>query len=146
MSTIKTFPTEDYLREPEKPFDASGMLFQFDQLAPFYCVPGEFGHLLEGRQYGFSALTLIITETYPGGGPPLHRHECEEAHVLIEGTVSYILDNQRFIANAPYVLKIPANVPHAFLNLGSQPFRMVCAFPDSRFTEVDLGPNPLIEA
>jgi mannose-6-phosphate isomerase-like protein (cupin superfamily) len=145
MSAIKPFPPESYLREPEQPFNPSDMLFQFDQLAPFYCVPGEFGHFLEGQHYGFAALTLIITETYPGGGPPLHTHECEEAHVLVEGTVSYALGDQRFTATAPYVLRIPAGVPHAFVNVGPLPFRMVCAFPDSRFTEEELGPNPLIE-
>lgn len=71
MSTAKQFPIASYLRESEQPFQASATLFQLDQLAPFYCVPGEFGHLLEGRHYGFAALTLIITETYPGGGPPM---------------------------------------------------------------------------
>ena len=145
MSTTKQFPTESYLQEPRQPFQASDTLFQLDQLAPFYCVPGEFGHLLEGRHYGFAALTLIITETYPGGGPPLHVHECEEAHVLLDGKVSYILGDQRFTATAPYVVKIPAGVPHAFRNVGALPIRMVCAFPDSHFTDVEVGPNPLIE-
>jgi mannose-6-phosphate isomerase-like protein (cupin superfamily) len=139
------FPTEDYLREPEQPFQASDTLFRLDQLSSFYCAPGEFGHLLEGQRYGFGALTLIVTETHPGGGPPLHVHECEEAHILLEGRTSYVIGGQRFTATAPYVVKIPAGVAHAFLNVGAQPFRMVCAFPDSRFTDVELGPNPLVE-
>lgn len=139
------FPAEDYLREPEQPFQASDTLFRLDQLSSFYCVPGEFGHLLEGQRYGFGALTLIVTETHPGGGPPLHVHECEEAHILLEGRTSYVIGSQRFTATAPYVVKIPGGVAHAFLNVGARPFRMVCAFPDSRFTDVELGPNPLIE-
>jgi mannose-6-phosphate isomerase-like protein (cupin superfamily) len=145
MSTVKQFPTESYFREPQQPFQASDTLFQLDQLSSFYCVQGEFGHLLQGRQYGFAALTLIITETYPGGGPPLHVHACEEAHVLLDGQASYILGDQRFTATAPYVVKIPAGVPHAFVNVGAQPFRLVCAFPDSGFTEEEVGPNPLLE-
>jgi mannose-6-phosphate isomerase-like protein (cupin superfamily) len=145
MATLKQLPAEDYLREPEAPFQASDTLFSLDQLASFYCVPGEFGHLLEGRHYGFDALSVIITETYPGGGPPLHVHECEEAHILLEGEVSYVIGDQRFTATAPYVVKIPANVPHAFVNIGVRPFRLLAVFPDSRFTDVTVGPNPLLE-
>ncbi len=144
MSVIQEFPKENYLRQPQQSFEPSATLFHFDQLASFYCIPGEFGHLLEGQHYGFDALTLIITETYPGGGPPLHVHECEESHVLLDGTVRYVLGAQQFTATAPYVVKIAANVPHAFLNVGPLPIRMMCAFPDSRFTDVEVGPNPLI--
>lgn len=141
----RQYPTEEYLREAEQPFQASDTLFELDQLASFYCHRGEFGHLLEGRLYGFEALTVIITETYPGGGPPLHSHECEEAHVLVEGKVSYIIGEERFTATAPYVVKIPAGVPHTFLNIGTSPFRLVAVFPDSRYGEVELGPNPLLD-
>jgi mannose-6-phosphate isomerase-like protein (cupin superfamily) len=145
MSTTRVFPTETYIHDPEQPHDPSDLLFRFDQLANFYCVPGEFGHLLEGSQYGFDALCIIVTETYPGGGPFMHVHECEEAHILLEGTTHYVLGDKRFTAVAPYVLRIPAGVPHCFVNAGSQPYRMICAFPDSRFTDVEVGPNPLIK-
>jgi mannose-6-phosphate isomerase-like protein (cupin superfamily) len=88
---------------------------------------------------------LIITETYPGGGPPLHVHECEEAYVLLEGTLRCIQGEQRYDASAPCIVKIPAGVPHTFVNIGERPIRLVAAFPASHFTYVELGPNPLIE-
>jgi mannose-6-phosphate isomerase-like protein (cupin superfamily) len=141
----KEFPTESYMREPEQPFSASDYAFQFTQLTSFYDVPGEFGHLLEGQQYGFEALSFIVTETYPGGGPPLHTHESEEAHVLLDGEVKYVIGDQRFTVSGPYVVKIPARVPHTFLNASQQPFRMVCVFPDNRWTYQEVGPNPLVE-
>lgn len=141
----KPIITDCAINDPEQPFQASDTLFTLDQLASFYCEPGEYGHLLEGIQYGFDALSLIITETHPGGGPPLHIHECEEAHILLEGETSYVIGEQRFTATAPYVVKIPAGVPHAFLNIGPHPFRLLAVFPDSRFTDVEVGPNPLLE-
>jgi mannose-6-phosphate isomerase-like protein (cupin superfamily) len=142
----KEFPTESYLHGPEQPFQATDILFQFVQLSTFYDVPGEYGHFLEGHLYGFDALTIIITETYPSGGPALHSHECEEAHVLVEGTVSYVIGDQRFVATAPYIVKIPAGVPHTFLNIGTQPIRIVGILPEDHYTEKEFGPNSLIES
>ncbi len=146
MATATQIITECTINEPEQPFRPSDMLFKFEQIASFYCEPGEYGHFLEGRHYGFDALSLIITETHPGGGPPLHTHECEEAHILLEGKTSYIIGDQRFTATAPYVVKIPAGVPHTFLNIGLRPFRLLAVFPDGDYTEMELGPNPLLGA
>src|SRR5437870_5695167 len=78
-------PKESYERQPEQPFSSSDYVFKLNQMIGFYDVPGEFGHAMEGAQYGFESLSFIITETQPGGGPPLHVHESEEAHVLLEG-------------------------------------------------------------
>ena len=78
-------PKESYERQPEQPFSSSDYVFKPSQMISFYDVPGEFGHAMEGAPYGFESLSFIITETQPGGGPPLHVHESEEAHVLLEG-------------------------------------------------------------
>jgi len=145
MTTVTQITPGCYINAPGQPFQASDILFKFEQIASFYCEPGEYGHFLEGQHYGFNALSLIITETHPGGGPPLHTHECEEAHILLEGSTSYVIGDQRFTVTAPYVVKIPANVPHAFVNIGAQLFRLLAVFPDSHYTEVEIGPNPLLE-
>lgn len=111
----------------------------------FYDVPGEFGDAREGAPYGFQSLSLIITETQPGGGPPLHIHESEEAHVLLEGKVSYVIGDQRFTVEGPYVAKVPAGVPHAFVNAGTKPLRVIATFPTSHIEFRELGPNPLVK-
>ena len=77
-------PDKEFTHPPEKPHDPAALHFKLDQLEHFYRVPGEFGHRLTGDQYGFEALSFIITETHPGGGPALHMHDAEEAHVLLE--------------------------------------------------------------
>ena len=82
-------PKESYERQPEQPFSSSDYVFKLDQMISFYDVPGEFGHAMEGAPYGFESLSFIITETQPGGGPPLHVHESEEAHVVLEGKATW---------------------------------------------------------
>jgi mannose-6-phosphate isomerase-like protein (cupin superfamily) len=138
-------PKESYERQPEQPFSSSDYVFKLNQMISFYDVPGEFGHAMEGAPYGFQSLSFIITETQPGGGPPLHVHECEEAHVVLEGKATYRLGDQKFTVEGPYVAKVPAGVPHTFVNAGTKPLRVMAAFPTSHIKFRELGPNPLIK-
>jgi mannose-6-phosphate isomerase-like protein (cupin superfamily) len=137
-------PKQSYERQPEQPFSPSDFAFKFSQMTSFYDVPGEFGHAMEGAKYGFQSLSFIITETQPGGGPPLHVHECEEAHVLLEGTASYVVGDRKFTVQAPYVVRIPAGVAHTFVNAGEQPLRLIGVLPSGHIVWKELGPNPLI--
>lgn len=57
-------------------------VISMDALESFYDEPGERGWILEGYKHGLSATSVIITETAPQGGPPLHSHHSEEIHVL----------------------------------------------------------------
>src|SRR5919202_288012 len=82
-------PDKDFDRPPKEPHSPDDYFFKLDQLEHFYRAPGEFGYRLRGEDYGFEALSFIITETHPGGGPNLHRHDVEEAHVLLEGSAQY---------------------------------------------------------
>jgi len=41
-------------------------------------------------------------------------HEGEESHVLLEGDIVYALGDTLFTIKGPYVVNIPAGVPHAF--------------------------------
>jgi mannose-6-phosphate isomerase-like protein (cupin superfamily) len=138
-------PKESYERQPEQPFSSSDYVFKPNQMASFYDVPGEFGHAMEGANYGFQSLSFILTETQPGGGPPLHVHEHEEAHVLLEGKATYVLGDRKFTVEGPYVVKIPAGVPHTFINVGRQPLRLIGVLPAGRIVWKELGPNPLIK-
>lgn len=138
-------PKQSYERQPEQPFSPSDYVFKFNQMISFYDVPGEFGHAMEGARYGFNSLSFILTETQPGGGPPLHVHECEEAHVLLDGKATYILGDHRFTVEGPYVVKVPAGVPHTFVNAGRQPLRLIGVLPAGHIQYRELGPNPLLK-
>ena len=137
-------PDKDFTRPPEKPHDPTDLVFNFNQLDYYYRVPGEFTHRLTGDQYGFESLSFIISETHPGGGPGLHVHDTEEAHVLLEGTAEYRIGDKTFTVQAPYVAKVPAGVPHTFINAGSKTFNLIAVFASKHPGTTRIGPNPLI--
>jgi mannose-6-phosphate isomerase-like protein (cupin superfamily) len=139
-------PEKDFTHPPAKPHDPADLVFTFDQLDHYYRVPGEYTHRLTGDQYGFDALSFIITETHPGGGPGLHVHDTEEAHVLLEGTVQYRVGDKTFTVQGPYVAKVPAGVPHTFVNAGSTPFNLIAVFASKHPNTKRIGPNPLVPA
>jgi quercetin dioxygenase-like cupin family protein len=91
--------------------------------------PGEYVHVMEGQRHGYKNLTIGITETFPNGAPPMHSHEGEESHVLLEGDILYALGDTLFTIKAPYIVNIPAGVPHAFKNIGKKTANLVVIFP-----------------
>lgn len=133
-----------WMRAPEKPPNPSDYVIKLIHMRTFYDVPGEYGHVVEGHEHGFQSLSFILTETHPGGGPPLHTHDTEEAHVLLCGSVSYVIGDKTFLAEGPYVARVPAGVPHTFLNSGNGVFRLVAVFPDKKISYTEIGPNPLV--
>ena len=137
-------PDKEFTHPPEKSHDPTDFFFNFDQLDYYYRVPGEFTHRLTGDQYGFESLSFIITETHPGGGPGLHVHDTEEAHVLLEGTAQYRIGDKTFTVQAPYVARVPAGVPHTFINSGSKQFNLIAVFASKHPNTRRIGPNPLI--
>ena len=144
IQTQEKLPDKEFSNPPEKPHDPADLFFKFNQLEHYYRVPGEFTYRLTGDQYGFDSLSFIITETHPGGGPGLHTHDTEEAHVLLEGSVEYRIGDKTFTVQAPYVAKVPAGVPHTFINVGNKPFNMIAVFASKHPVTKRIGPNPLI--
>lgn len=100
-----------------------------DKLPVINPGPGEYVHVMEGQRNGYNNLTIGITETFPGGAPPMHSHEGEESHVLLEGDILYALGDTMFTIKAPYIVNIPAGVPHAFKNIGGKTANLVVIFP-----------------
>ncbi len=137
-------PSESFMNPPEVPFKKSDYLFKFDQLTSFYDFPGEAGYFMPGADYGFESLTIIVTETHPHGGPPLHSHAVEEAHVLLSGQMDYVIGDDKFSAVAPYIAKVPAGAPHTFINSGQHPLNLIGVLPTSSPDYNELGPNPLV--
>ena len=140
-----TIPARSYERSPAMPFDRSEYAIKLNQMTSFYDVPGEAGYLVNGDDYGFSSLSFIMTETHPNGGPPLHTHETEEAHVVFHGSVEYVIGDRRFSVEGPYVARVPAGVPHTFLNIGAESLNLTAVFPSKRLTYKEVGVNPLVK-
>lgn len=117
------------------PFDLSSMTsipdfaLPKDELVVINPGPGEFVHVMEGQRHGYQNLTIGITYTAPGGAPPMHTHQGEEAHVLLEGKILYALGDEIFTIEGPYIVNIPPMVPHSFMNLGDGLAELVVVFP-----------------
>lgn len=120
-----------------------GRALRHDDLERIDAGPGEIIRLLDGSKHGYESLSLILSESAPGGGPPLHTHDCEEVHVVDSGKVSYVIGDERIVLDGPFVLRIPAKVPHAFVNAGSTSLKITAAFGSSNYTFNFIGPNPL---
>jgi mannose-6-phosphate isomerase-like protein (cupin superfamily) len=118
-----------------------------ERLESFYDEPGEYGWIMEGYKHGFGLTSVIVTQTAPLGGPPLHTHNSEEVHVLPDCRLAYVIGDSTFEAQGPSVVNIPAGVAHTFLNIGDETARLVCFFPSNSFWDNydELGPNPLLE-
>ncbi len=112
----------------------------------FFVELGERGHAMEGKDHGLAAISLIWSETARGGGPPLHKHICDEIHVLPACRMSYIIGDERFEAEGPCVVKIPAQTAHTFTNAGTDPILFPAFFPHPTLMDhyEIVGPNPLI--
>jgi quercetin dioxygenase-like cupin family protein len=60
----------------------------------------------------------------------MHTHKGEEAHVLLKGQkVLYALGDKIFVKEGPYIINIPAGVPHSFQNLDDEVAELVVIFP-----------------
>ncbi len=139
-------PDESYVRPPETPIDANALVYDRSQMSHFYDAPGEFGWFIEGADYALQGLSVLTTETQPGGGPPLHCHECNEAHVIAAGErYRGIIGDEVFDIVGPAIVRVPANVPHTFINAGESVLHLVGILPTGRVDYTELGPNPLVE-
>ena len=70
--------------------------------------------------------TMIDMHVPPGGGPPPHRHDFEEAFTVLSGEVKVTFRGESLIARAGETINVPANSPHAFTNEGTEPARVLC--------------------
>jgi uncharacterized cupin superfamily protein len=133
------------LRKSEEP--GSDYRIDLDAMEGFYDEPGERGWTLEGEKHGFSNISVIITETAPFGGPPLHSHSSEEIHILPAAHLAYVMEDHFIEVEGPCAMNIPAGVAHTFLNIGTEAIRIVCFFPHNSFWSNydELGPNPLLQ-
>ncbi len=124
-----------------------GYVISFDELESFYDEPGESGWILDAHRHGFERVSLIVTDTMPDGGPPLHKHTGEEAVVVPPGArMRYLIGGETLNVAGPAVIRIPADTPHTFVNTGEIRVSLTCVFPDRSFWDgyVELGANPLL--
>jgi quercetin dioxygenase-like cupin family protein len=86
--------------------------------------------LLHGEQTGgrLSVTELVVP---PGAGPPLHTHDFDETFYLLEGELTFQIEEALATKGAGELAFVARNVPHALANHGDAPARyvLVCTPP-----------------
>lgn len=65
-------------------------------------------------------LSLFEGRIAPMQGPPPHRHEDDEAYLILEGTFQFEVDGQRFQRGPGEFAFAPKGTVHTFLNLSAE--------------------------
>ena len=100
---------------------------------PIIVQPGEgrdlhaFGNILsvmlDGEQTS-GTISVMVEQTLPGGGPPLHVHSNEdEIFIVSEGRISYFVEGAWTEVKAGGVLYLPKGAAHCYRNIGTVPSR-----------------------
>lgn len=79
--------------------------------------------LLRGEESG--GALAIVESTMPAGapGPPLHSHAFDEAFYVLDGELTFQLDDHVTAARAGELMFAPRGVPHTLANLTESPAR-----------------------
>jgi quercetin dioxygenase-like cupin family protein len=90
-----------------------------------FLVGDTYTTLLTGAQTG-GAFTLLEALVPPDTGPPPHRHHAEdETFILLEGRLTFRLDDDVFEASAGTTIFVPRERVHSFRTDGEAPARML---------------------
>jgi quercetin dioxygenase-like cupin family protein len=83
---------------------------------------------LTGDQTG-GVFDYFVVEVAPRGGPPLHvHHKQDETIHALKGSFKVRIGDETFTLNQGGFAYLPANVPHAFLNLTDAPGEVIIVF------------------
>lgn len=82
-------------------------------------------YLATGDETG-GAYAMIDATVPPGGGPPPHVHSREEeSFFVLEGEITFRLDDQTIVAGPNTFLNMPIGSVHSFKNESGLPARML---------------------
>ncbi|WP_422106500.1 cupin domain-containing protein [Winogradskyella sp.] len=74
--------------------------------------------VLEGHAYGADVVVIRYAVDKVGEGPNLHMHPYDEIFHILEGTAEFTVGDKQFIAKEGDLVIGPANIPHAYKNVG----------------------------
>ena len=93
---------------------------------------GEDANEVQGHNHN-AAVSVIVVDAPPGGGPKLHRHPYEEVFVIQEGSVTFMAGGETIEAKGGQVVVVPAGVAHKFTNSGTGRLRQVDIHASDKF-------------
>ena len=117
-------------------------LFRFGDMITESAPRGELIHILGGESHGFESLSFVISETKPNGGPPLHRHLCEELTSCSLGESNTPSDMKPLLRRLHTWSGFPLGHVTLSKTLETRPINVIGVFPKSRENEVDPPNGP----
>ncbi len=91
--------------------------------------PGQVVREVVGEAQGSSSLSMQHFEVEPGGLTPLHRHDVDEAIVVLSGRLRVRIEDGWFAAEAGDVCVFPADTAHGFVGAGEGTSEIMVVFP-----------------
>ena len=102
------------------------MIVKNDQIEE-HKLPGLSHRTVAGPLQGLNTLEVWVQTVDPGAATPVHRHDCEEAIVVLEGHGVMEIEGQKQEFEPGNTLVIPRNAVHQVTCSGSEPLRLVAA-------------------
>lgn len=84
---------------------------------------------LISKEDGAPNFAMRMFELEPGGHTPLHTHPHEHEVFILEGDGTFVFEGQEHPFGAEYVIFVPPNKEHRFMNTGDSLLRMLCIIP-----------------
>jgi len=81
---------------------------------------GETSRRFEGYLQGDTNISFFVNNTPPGKGPSLHRHPYEEVFIVQKGHLTFTVGESTIDAIGGQIVIVPAEMPHKFVNTGSE--------------------------
>ena len=84
--------------------------------------------LISDQEGPHFAMRLFVIEA--GGFMPLHSNSVEHEQFCIGGEAEVIIGQETLIVKKNDIVFIPANLPHSYKTLSSEPFEFLCLIPN----------------
>jgi quercetin dioxygenase-like cupin family protein len=76
---------------------------------------------------------VAIVELPGGGRPPLHHHDFDETFYVLDGELTFQLEDQVFTRRVGQLAFAPRGVPHSYANLSGKPARALLVITPAGF-------------
>jgi len=90
-------------------------------------LPGLNHRTFAGQEHGMKGLEVWGQTIEAGAATPVHRHACEEAIVILEGSGTLTIEGQDTAFGPNSTLIIPADVIHQIVNTGNTKMVLIAA-------------------
>jgi len=94
---------------------------------PNFNLPGLNHRTFAGPEHGMKNLEVWGQVIEPAAGTPVHRHACDEAIVILEGSGTLTINGEQSRFGPNSTLIIPADAVHQIVNSGNTRMVLIAA-------------------